>query len=317
MKLTEYICIGVVIMKRRMLISLGFILIIGTGLIFLILLPNHTETVNHHKIEQNRENKEDNEATKNEDETETENESREEAEHEDDSTNKVKSIIAGVVQSTVNFFSNKDLKIVAVGDSLTQGVGDSENAGGYVGIIDRTINKEEQYAHVQNFGKRGDRTDQLLLRLDDPKVATSISEADIVLITIGANDIMQVVKENFTHLTYSQFAEERVDYEKRLRAIFDRIRSLNSETDIYLVGFYNPFAKFFPDINELGLIVDDWNTVGKKVTEDYEHATYIPTKDLFVDEDIELFADDHFHPNDQGYERMAKRVLNYITEKDR
>ena len=311
-------------MKRRMLISLGFVLIVGTGLILLILSSNHTETANHHNIDQSEisndnetQKEDDEEQDKSESEAENGDEDQNDTEQDDESANTVKNIIAEVVQSTLNFFSNKDLTIVAVGDSLTQGVGDSENAGGYVGIIDRTINEENQLAHIQNFGKRGDRTDQLLVRLDDPKVATSITEADIVLITIGANDIMQVVKENFTHLTYSKFAEERGEYEKRLRDVFDRIQSLNDDADVYLIGFYNPFKKFFPDIEELGLIVDDWNAIGKKVTKDYDQVTYIPTKDLFLDEDIELFADDHFHPNDRGYERMAKRVLNYITTEDR
>jgi len=321
LKFAEYICIGVVIMKRRLLISLSFILIVATGLFFFIFSTNHTEPVSQHKIEQSEDNDDKTNVHDDKDENEAENDSTDDetdnADQEDESTSKVKNILTEVVQGTVNFFLNKNLSIVAVGDSLTQGVGDSENAGGYVGIIDRTINEDEQHAHIQNFGKRGDRTDQLLIRLDDPKVATSISDADMVLITIGANDIMQVVKENFTHLTYSKFAEERVDYEERLRDVFDRIESLNDEADVYLIGFYNPFAKFFPDIDELGLIVDDWNAVGKKVTEDYNQATYIPTKDLFVDEDIELFADDHFHPNDRGYERMAKRVLNYITVEDR
>lgn len=240
-----------------------------------------------------------------------------ELEDKDGTEHKVRNIISDVFQSTVNFFKKKDWTIVAVGDSLTQGVGDSQNQGGYVGIIDRAINEEEQHAIIHNYGKRGDRTDQLLLRIEDPKVATSISEADIVLITIGANDIMQVVKENFTHLTYRQFADERIHYEERLRTVFDEIQSLNDESDIYLIGFYNPFDKYFPEIKELGLIVDDWNAIGEKVVQDYSNATYIPTKDLFIDEESELLADDHFHPNDEGYERMARRVLNYITEKDR
>src|SRR5699024_10355867 len=310
----EYISIGVVIMKRKALIIL---VIITSGFFIFILSSDKTQTTHYRDTTVIEENKEETEpessVTKNKNES-TGEDSEEEMKQKENPESKVSNIIVEVVQNTIDFFSEKDLNIVAVGDSLTQGVGDSQNQGGYVGIIDRTINKDTKHANIQNFGKRGDRTDQLLLRLNDHKVATSVSEADIILITIGANDIMQVVKENFTQLTYGKFADARSDYEKRLRAVFERIQSLNDEAKIYLIGFYNPFAKYFPEIEELGMIVDDWNEVGEKMTGEYSNTTYIPTKDLFADEDIDLFAEDHFHPNDRGYERMAKRVLNYITE---
>lgn len=297
-------------MKRKTLIIFGFFILIFFSLIFIVLVPKET----------NQQTQPDNtEATQQQEEQK--NDANEEADENDsnidESKQKVRNIISDMVQRTVNFFSNKDTNIVAVGDSLTQGVGDDENAGGYVGIVDRTINEEEQLVNVQNFGKRGDRTDQLLVKLNDPKISTSISDADIVLITIGANDIMKIVKENISHLTYNQFVDERADYEERLRDIFEQIDTLNDEADIYLVGFYNPFEKYFPEIDELGVIVDDWNKTGKKVATEHDNITYIPTKDLFENENIELLADDNFHPNHTGYERMAKRVLNYLTEKER
>lgn len=303
-------------MKRKTLVIFGFLIIILFSLIFIVLVTkdNNEQTQPKSIKEPQQQEEQDNDTNEDIDENNEEDESDANI---DESNQKVRDIISDAVQRTFNFFSNKDTNIVAIGDSLTQGVGDSENAGGYVGIVDRTINEEEQLAHIQNFGKRGDRTDQLLVKLHDPKVATSVSDADIILITIGANDIMQIVKENISHLTYNQFVDERVDYEERLRDIFEQIETLNDEADIYLIGFYNPFAKYFPEIDELGLIVDDWNKIGKKVTSDYENATYIPTKDLFENESIELFADDNFHPNNTGYERMAKRVLNYLTEKER
>ena len=222
-------------------------------------------------------------------------------------------IVAEAVQGTVNFFKNRETNIVAIGDSLTQGVGDETEQSGYVGILDRTINGQKQIAHIENLGKRGNRTDQLLMRLKDDEIASSISDSDIVLMTIGANDIMQVVKENFTNLVMEDFVFEQDSYEERLRKIFDEIRRLNPNTEIYLLGFYNPFKQYFDDIEELDLIVETWNTTGNNVASDYENATYIPTDDLFTDSNAELFADDNFHPNYEGYYRIAERVLEYIT----
>src|SRR5699024_11649105 len=90
----------------------------------------------------------------------------------------------------------------------------------------------DQLAHIENYGKRGDRTDQLIDRLDSTEIQASIREADIILITIGANDIMQVVKENITNLTYEQFTEARTKYESRLQSLFNKIKALNGKAEI-------------------------------------------------------------------------------------
>lgn len=219
---------------------------------------------------------------------------------------------AEAIQSTIQYFSGKKTKIVAIGDSLTQGVGDPTNQGGYVGILDQQLNHDEEIATFENYGKRGNRTSHLLNRLEEPEIRSSLQNADIILITIGANDIMQVVKENFMNITYQIFAEERVHYEERLRQIFSNLKQLNPYASIYLIGFYNPFEQYFEHIEELELIVDDWNNTGLAVAEEFG-GTFIPTKDLFISNEVNLFAEDHFHPNELGYQRIAERILNYLV----
>ena len=230
-------------------------------------------------------------------------------------TEEIKEKIKEVVEGTINLFK-KDLEIVSIGDSLTQGVGDETESGGYVGILNHTFADNNVNIKIENYGKRGNRTDQLLKRLDKEEIASSISKADIVLITIGANDIMKVVKSNITNLTLEPFDQERVNYIKRLRAIFNKINELNPDTQIYLIGFYNPFEYFFGDIKELGMIMDSWNNAGKDVTEEFENVHYIPTADLFMNTNIELLAEDFFHPNTSGYKLIAQRVLEDMKEID-
>lgn len=220
--------------------------------------------------------------------------------------------ITSVVKNTVDFLFKKDFHIVAVGDSLTQGVGDETNNGGYIGILEDQINHEDDVITFENFGKRGNRTDQLLKRLDEPEISSAIEKSDVVLMTIGANDIMQVVKENFTHLTYPLFVEEQVSFEDRLHQIFKKIKAINPKAHIYLIGLYNPFEQYFEEIEELDLIVDSWNQTSIDTSQKYDEATFVPVKDLFDETEINLFAEDHFHPNLNGYQRIAKRVLTYL-----
>ncbi len=225
----------------------------------------------------------------------------------------IKDKVSQVIESALGLFVKKDLDIVAIGDSLTQGVGDTSHNGGYVGILGNTLNDDgQQKVDIVNYGKRGNRSDQLLKRLDQTEIKNSIEEADIVLVTIGANDIMKVVKNNFTNLEYEPFVKEQANYMVRIRKIFDKMLELNPDATIYLIGFYNPFENYFSDVEQLGQIIDDWNGTGSTVALEYEQVNYIPTKDLFANTDQDLLYEDNFHPNNTGYKLIAERVLEYI-----
>jgi len=222
---------------------------------------------------------------------------------------KVKEAVEGVIK-----LFEKDLQVVAIGDSLTQGVGDETKNGGYVGILNTTFENNNIKVTIENYGKRGNRTDQLLKRLEKKEIEASIQKADIVLVTIGANDIMKIVRSNFTNLQLEDFEKEEQLYIERLTAIFSKINELNPNSKIYYIGFYNPFDRYFPEIQEMQMIVNDWNEIGKSITEDFENVNYIPIADLFSNSDVELLSEDYFHPNTTGYKLMAKRILESMEE---
>lgn len=224
----------------------------------------------------------------------------------------VREFLSDKLKKAADFFFTQDVKVVTLGDSLTEGIGDETNNSGYVGILDDTINRDKQVVEFQNFAKRGSRSGQLLSRLEDDEVIHAIEKADIVLITIGANDIMQVFKENFTDLTLEKFTSEQIRYEHRLEAIFSTIRKTNGEADVYLIGFYNPFKEYFKDIEELEYIVNNWNQIGYDVTNKFDQIYFIPIKDIFDDAEANYFSDDNFHPSALGYRLIAKRVLQYV-----
>lgn len=228
-------------------------------------------------------------------------------------TEQIKDKVREVVEITMDLVK-KDQKIVAIGDSLTQGVGDETENGGYVGILNHTFEDHNLKLTVENFGKRGNRTDQLLKRLDEEEIMIAIQEADIILLTIGANDIMKVVQNHFTNLTIEPFLEEKVSFIERLTSILNKMNELNPDAQIFLIGFYNPFEGYFSEIEQLEMIVNGWNDAALSVTEDFSNVYYIPTKDLFMNSDLDLLADDHFHPNTNGYKLVARRVLEYLMK---
>ncbi|MGF9889898.1 SGNH/GDSL hydrolase family protein [Priestia megaterium] len=211
-----------------------------------------------------------------------------------------------------------DLDIVAIGDSLTEGVGDESKKGGYVPYLTKYLSKQNEVQNVrtENLGKRGNRTDQLLARLNQPGVAAEVSRADIVFLTIGGNDVMKVVRDYFYNISIKTFESQQSKYEKRLNDVFSRIRKLNPNAHIYLIGFYNPFFKSLSDVKEINVVINEWNAASEKIASQYDNVSYVKIDDIFYDSDVNLLGKDEFHPNKKGYKLMAERISKSMEEED-
>ncbi|KMY54541.1 GDSL family lipase [Bacillus sp. FJAT-27231] len=208
----------------------------------------------------------------------------------------------------------KNLNVVSIGDSLTQGVGDSTESGGYIPYLQ---NRLEQLAEVKkarfvNYGVKGNRTDQLLKRLSQQEVKDSLKKADLVIITIGGNDVMKVFRDNFTQLNVKEFDRQRLSYEKRLDDIIQSVRKQNRDAGVVLIGLYNPFLKVLGNVKEVEAIIADWNEGSKEVVEQYDKTCFVPVEDLFKNTKENLLYNDQFHPNDKGYELIANRIFETI-----
>ncbi|SFC76395.1 Lysophospholipase L1 [Bacillus sp. OV322] len=203
------------------------------------------------------------------------------------------------------------VQIVSIGDSLTEGVGDSTDKGGYVPYLQRQLEKEPSITAVNiiNHGVRGSRTDQLLKRMEQTETKRDIRKADSVVITIGGNDIMKVVRNHFSDLQMEQFEQARKGYEKRLGKIINKVKEENQQAQIYLVGVYNPFSDYLTSFKELDVISEDWNDSSRKVLRKFPGSHFVEIEDIFSKQGEKLlFKDDNFHPNDRGYEKIASRI---------
>lgn len=213
-------------------------------------------------------------------------------------------------------FIPSTMHVTAIGDSLTQGVGDTTNQGGYLKYLreDLVTLKGVKDVQVTNLGIKGQRSDQLLERLKTNEVKESINKADMVLITIGGNDIMKIVSNHISNLQINQFETELVGYEKRLNSILSEITTANPDAIIVLIGLYNPFSEWFQEIKEFDAIMEDWNTAAREVVEQYDHAIFVNVSPIFTNPDENLLYEDHFHPNNKGYERISKEVFSAILK---
>lgn len=213
-------------------------------------------------------------------------------------------------------FIPRDIKVVAIGDSLTQGVGDRTGKGGYIPFLKGMLEKEKgiKSVDIANYGIKGYRSDELLTRLHKPKVEKAIEDADMVMITIGGNDVMKIIRKNFSNLNFELFEKEEDLFAERLTNIFDTIRSTNPNCEIALIGLYNPFFKWFANTPEMNEVLKQWNETSQNVVAKYENIYFIEVADLFRNHEDELLYEDQFHPNEKGYELMAKRIHERLDD---
>lgn len=223
---------------------------------------------------------------------------------------------------------------VALGDSLTQGVGDTTNQGGFVPLVAQSLTNEEGYeVAAQNFGVAGNTSNQILKRMkEQDEIADALSKADLMTLTVGGNDLRKVILDNITSLKISTFKKPSVAYSKRLVEIIELARKDNPDLPIYVLGIYNPFYLNFPEMTDMQTIVDNWNQTTQDTIAKFDKVYFVPINDLLyqgidgqegivqtsgdekkIINDV-LYQEDNFHPNNTGYEIMKRAVLEKIRE---
>lgn len=213
-----------------------------------------------------------------------------------------------------NTFILEGIRLVGLGDSLTQGVGDELKKGGYLGRLSTKMATFNGVLSVElgNEAKRGKRSDQLLSELQSGKLRRSIKSADVIVITIGGNDIMRIVKQNIFQLRVDAFQNELLVFANRYGAILKEIRLINPDSPIIILGLYNPFSMVTDEANEFDQILIDWNQAINLISHSDINACFVPVDDLFDSNSNMVYHTDFFHPNSKGYELMTNRILETL-----
>lgn len=222
---------------------------------------------------------------------------------------------------------------VAVGDSLTQGVGDTTNQGGFVPLLAQDLTNQYGWqVTTSNYGISGNTSNQILKRMTTQEdLQASLKNADLMTLTVGGNDLRKVILDNITNLKVSTFKKPAKAYSKRLVKIIETARAANPDLPIYVLGIYNPYYVNFPEMTDMQTIVDNWNQTTQETVATFDKVYFVPINELLyqgidgemaVAEVVEsskttnnvLFEGDHFHPNNTGYEIMKQAVMEKIRE---
>ncbi|KRO01711.1 lysophospholipase L1 related esterase [Levilactobacillus paucivorans] len=161
----------------------------------------------------------------------------------------------------------KVVRVVALGDSLTEGVGDpqKDEQGGYTGRLKTMIRQKDHVKVVMhNYGKSGDRSDQIEARLvKSSSMQHQLRRTQAVVMTVGGNDLLQTLTKNVTINQQSrlntQLNSAETTYQQKLKHLLDTVRHYNPSAPIYLYSIYNPIYVYFADVEQVTNAVDEWN----------------------------------------------------------
>lgn len=206
----------------------------------------------------------------------------------------------------------KTINYLAFGDSLTVGFGAPDGRG----FVYSFKMKVEQWLNVPvqliQAGTNGATTSELLQTLEsDPQIQKDIQQADIITITAGGNDLIQAAIPFFYQNDPAFLKSALQTYESNYKQIMVQIETLRQGIDtpylIALIGLYNPL----PQVPESAYWVQRFNIFLRKLEQPHIHIVQV--YDAFVGQDTRYLSDDAIHPNEDGYDELARQVESIVS----
>ncbi|MFD0697051.1 SGNH/GDSL hydrolase family protein [Paenibacillus sp. GCM10027628] len=205
----------------------------------------------------------------------------------------------------------KTINYLAFGDSLTVGFGDPAGLG-FVSLyrqwVEQLLNVPVTLYHA---GTNGATTSELLETLEsEQELQLHVRQADLITITAGGNDLIQAAIPFFYEDDPQYLKSALQMYEANYRKLIERIQDLRQEVStpcvIVLIGLYNPL----PQVPDAAYWVQRFNLFLRKLEK--PNICIVQVYDAFVGNDSCYLAEDNIHPNEQGYEALARQVESTV-----
>lgn len=201
--------------------------------------------------------------------------------------------------------SGKNVHILALGDSLAHGLGDA-SGNGFVGDVSQHYRQQGYNVVQSNLGIDGLTSSGLVQEMKQPAVQTLLPSANLILISIGGNDLSQAAGLPAIH--NARIASAESQFKSNITQILTQIRSVNPSAPILLVGLYNPYGNIAQTKVQTDNIVQSWDLMEDTIAAKYPKTVVVQTFDLFELHGGQFLYVDNFHPNQQGYQRVADRI---------
>ena len=187
--------------------------------------------------------------------------------------------------------------IVIMGDSVAYGYGTKEGIAKY-------LRQSFPASRVINLGINGLTSDGLADRVMSGKWDHHLASADLVLINIGGNDLLQGFRKLGTVGFVRNFRAIRINYRRNLLGIYRKVRGANPEILIVQNDLYNSLKKEHQYLGLTKLLYRRWNrAIG-------ERGVIISKMDK-MGKNPAIWLDG-IHPNDDGYKLMHEILIDTL-----
>ena len=243
-------------------------------------------------------------------------------------------VLIGLAGFLITTASTKPKKYLALGDSIAEGYGLSNQNDRYVQII-----KNEYRISNENFidlSKSGMTAKELSEYIKTDEYTKAIKDADLITISIGSNEILQVLTNiaNQTPITElleelsKKSTEEKMQsginqYEQCWKKIINYIKELNASARIIVTEFYNPYSRDDTITKIAKSYLEKMNSILKEQSENESKYKIAKIYNDFNDKeqtltnaniDLKDLRNMNIdpHPNKEGHKAIANRIIDEI-----
>ncbi|MFF2175954.1 GDSL-type esterase/lipase family protein [Lysinibacillus sp. NPDC058147] len=195
------------------------------------------------------------------------------------------------------------LRYLAIGDSLTVGIGVPFMDPGYVEYY-RCLSQQilKNRISYQKFARSGATTEDVINMLNAPIVMEAVKCANIITITAGGDDLINAAKDFLINKNEEIIARAIKQSGKNISKILDKIHHLDKQ-DRYILrlqNLYNPFS----DIP----IADEGIRAFNSLIKSFGREMNVKVADIysvFKGNEKAFISSGGVHPNSRGYYQMA------------
>lgn len=220
------------------------------------------------------------------------------------------------------------LRVVAVGDSVPSGYGQTTNS--YVDMVAQGLaTSRDRTVDLANYSADGEGTDGLIQDLGATDEQADLHNADYIVVEIGANDFDSTDAENGNCSpvrTSGCYNATMTHMRNNVHEILSRINSyVKDSAHIVVLGYWNVFKdgtagqSSGSDFVTQGRQLTQWVNSEIKQQAQQIGATYVDIYTPFVTSPniSSLLQADGDHPSTAGHKLIANEVLQTLGETER
>lgn len=237
--------------------------------------------------------------------------------------------VAAVNADEVNSTEER-LNYLALGDSLAAGMNDQGAiAKGYADYFAMGLQEAGAVNYNKGFAVPGYKTTNILedLKSNVQKpisnlegvqeqtvdLQTAVKEADVITISVGANDVLAYIKKD-EQTGQFQFDLQEVSVgikavSENYHMILSGLKQINPEAEIFVMGYYNPYPTLEAYTQQFSLLVSELDKAVQQVTEANGGHFVKVVEEIAADYKTHVPNPANIHLSDAGYQVVGNKFL--------